>query len=114
MHFFDGDNRTIFDNAESECDRMSLNKYKFMTAQKCTFCAHRIDSALEKKLIPGVDRDATPACVITCPAECRIFGDLEDDGSPASQYLKKAREDGRSVFKLREEVKTGPSVIYVK
>jgi Fe-S-cluster-containing dehydrogenase component len=114
MHFFDENNRTIFGNAESEFDRMALNKYKLMSAQKCTFCAHRIDTALEKKLIPGVDRDATPACVITCPAECRIFGDLEDEKSPASKYLKKAKEEGRDVFRLREAANTGPSVIYVR
>jgi len=113
MHFFDEANKTIY-GAETVFDELASEKHKFMAAQKCTFCAHRIDLGLAKGLTPGVDRDATPACVITCPAECRIFGDLEDEKSPASKYLKTAREMNRDVFTLREDAQTHPSVIYVK
>ncbi|MEM4343979.1 MAG: 4Fe-4S dicluster domain-containing protein [Candidatus Caldarchaeum sp.] len=113
MHFFDSGNETVF-GVETVFDILASQKHKHMAAQKCSFCAHRIDSGLDKGLKPGVDRDATPACVITCPAECRIFGDLHDGESPSSKYLKKAEEMGRIVFRLRPDAGTGPSVIYVK
>ena len=88
-------------------------KHKVGAAQKCTFCAHRMDLAKEKGLRPGVDRAATPACVISCPAECRIFGDLEDDSSPVSKYIEEAERSGRVVFALRPSAKTKPKVAYV-
>jgi len=63
---------------ESIPERKAAKRYQHGTIQKCNFCAHRIDYGLENGLTPGIDPLATPACVVTCPAECRIFGDLED------------------------------------
>lgn len=45
------------------------------TADKCTFCAHRIESGLQ------------PACVVTCPTEANIFGDLMEPKSKISRYI---------------------------
>jgi Fe-S-cluster-containing dehydrogenase component len=90
-------------------DRGAAKKYTAGTIQKCTFCAHRIDFGLEHDLIPGLDIAATPACVVTCPAECRIFGDLEDTESNVSRYL---RERGPASV-LRPDADTGAHVFYV-
>ncbi len=76
--------------------------------EKCTFCAHRIDAAPERNLRPGYDRAATPACCNICPAEARVFGDLHDQNSPASQALI-----GRQSVVLRGELGTKPRVFYL-
>ncbi|HZW56589.1 MAG TPA: 4Fe-4S dicluster domain-containing protein [Nitrososphaerales archaeon] len=103
----------LYGKGETPLDMMAKRKHRFGAAQKCTFCSHRMDMAKEKGMIPGVDRDATPACVLACPAECRIFGNIEDPNSPAAKYLKQAKADGRTVFALRPEARTKPKVAYV-
>jgi molybdopterin-containing oxidoreductase family iron-sulfur binding subunit len=87
----------------------AVDRYQHGTIQKCNFCAHRIDYGVSHGLTPGVDPLATPACVVTCPAECRIFGDLEDPQSPVSRYLT---ERGPAEV-LRPDAKTGAHVFYV-
>jgi Fe-S-cluster-containing dehydrogenase component len=78
--------------------------------EKCTFCSHRIDSGMERGLVPGIDPLATPACVAICPTGARVFGDLTDPGSPIS----KALDEARVVIRLREdELSTEPRVFYV-
>ncbi len=66
------------------------------TANKCTFCAHRLDKGL------------LPACVETCPSGARVFGDLNDPNSEINQYLKEYPADV-----LRPEKGTEPQVYYV-
>jgi len=77
--------------------------------EKCTFCVHRIDRGLEQGLTPGVDRAATPACVVACPVNARIFGNILDEESPVSRYLRE-----HDTFRLREEWGTQPKVHYVR
>lgn len=48
------------------------------TAQKCNFCAHRIDQELE------------PSCVVVCPTQSIKFGDLDDPASRISQLVATA------------------------
>ncbi|MBL8919582.1 MAG: 4Fe-4S dicluster domain-containing protein [Myxococcaceae bacterium] len=50
------------------------------TADKCTYCAHRVEGGLE------------PACVVACPTEANIFGDLDEPGSHISQYIASHRD----------------------
>jgi Fe-S-cluster-containing dehydrogenase component len=77
--------------------------------EKCTFCIHRIDRGLENGLMPGVDPQATPACVAICPVNARVFGNAKDPESPVSKYLA----DHRTI-RLREDFGTEPKVHYVQ
>lgn len=112
-HFFEGDaGESLFGGEHTfptAADRGARVKYTAGTVQKCTFCAHRVDYGYAHGLRIGVDREATPACVVTCPAECRIFGDLDDPESNVNRYL---RGRGRREV-LRPDAKTNPKVIYV-
>ena len=65
--------------------------------EKCMFCAHRLAEGL------------LPACVEACPAEARIFGDLDDSKSAPSQALKQAEKS----FRLKEKAGTKPNVHYI-
>ncbi len=78
------------------------------TTMKCNFCMERIDHGLAHHLKPGVDRDATPACVNTCQARALTFGDLDD---PASDVARLLRE--RMPRQLQGELGTDPSVYYL-
>ena len=76
--------------------------------EKCTFCIQRIDQGLAKGLVPGVDLEATPACVNICPVKARTFGDLKDPNSEISKIISE-----NPAFVLREELGTEPSVYYI-
>jgi Fe-S-cluster-containing dehydrogenase component len=76
--------------------------------EKCTFCKHRIDKGLELGFMPGVDREATPACVNICPVGARTFGNLNDPDSPISVMIA-----NNATFVLREELGTEPHVFYI-
>lgn len=77
--------------------------------EKCTFCVHRIDRGLSQGLTPGVDQAATPACVVACPVNARIFGDILDEESPVSKCLAE-----NETFRLHEEWGTQPKVHYIR
>ncbi len=55
-----------------------------------------------------MDQDATPACVVVCPTNARIFGDLNDPESNVSQLLNQ-----HSTYRLREALGTEPHVYYI-
>ena len=76
--------------------------------EKCSFCVQRIDRGLSQGLTPGVDQAATPACVVACPVNARIFGDILDEESPVAKFLKE-----HETFQLHEEWGTQPKVHYV-
>ncbi len=81
---------------------------KVNTVVKCTFCEHRLRQARGNGLTPGVDRDVTPACVITCPTVAITFGDLDDPRSEVSRLIVTRRG-----FQLRPEMGTDPSIYYL-
>lgn len=62
------------------------------TAEKCIFCAGRVDEGL------------TPHCVGACPNAARIFGDLDDPNSEINAYIA---DNGAEALR-------GTSVYYVK
>lgn len=66
------------------------------SAEKCNFCAHRIDQGLE------------PACVVVCPEEAIIVGNLNDPESEVSTIIARQKVDVR-----KPEKGTSPKVFYV-
>ena len=77
-------------------------------AQKCTFCVDRIDFGLENGLTPGIDAEATPACVNSCIADALHFGDTDDPDSNVSRLMKENKS-----FRMHEELGTGPGFHYL-
>jgi Fe-S-cluster-containing dehydrogenase component/formate-dependent nitrite reductase membrane component NrfD len=65
------------------------------SAEKCNFCAHRLEVGLE------------PACVVVCPVEALIVGDLNDPASKVSQIVNR-----EPVVVRRPEKGTRPKVFY--
>jgi phenylacetyl-CoA:acceptor oxidoreductase 27-kDa subunit len=96
-----------FDSGLTPLESMSTNNV-VGAVQKCTFCSDRIDSGVKAGLTPGVDRNATPVCVNTCPASARYFGDLDDPTSNVSQILDSSR-----AVQLLSELGTSPKVYYI-
>jgi phenylacetyl-CoA:acceptor oxidoreductase subunit 1 len=76
--------------------------------EKCSFCYQRVDRGLQQGLTPGVDPDATPACVVICPVGARVFGDLNDPESNVSKLLR-----DNPTYQLRENLGTAPRVYYI-
>src|SRR5438132_1097661 len=65
------------------------------SAEKCNFCAHRLDVGLE------------PACVVVCPTEAILIGNLRD---PESRVAKFVNRDVVAV--RRPEKETLPKLFY--
>jgi len=65
------------------------------SAEKCNFCAHRIDIGLE------------PACVVVCPTQAILIGDMNDTESYVSQIINR-----EPVAVRRPEKETLPKLFY--
>ncbi len=89
--------------------RPPYKRYAVGAASKCTFCMEKIDYGMANGLKVGQDPKATPACVLSCPAKARYFGDLDDPESEVSRLTME-----RKTFRLLEELETEPSVYYIR
>lgn len=67
------------------------------SAEKCNFCAHRIDQGLE------------PACVAVCPERALVVGDLLDPGDAVAALVARGTVEVR-----KPEKGTRPKVFYVE
>jgi Fe-S-cluster-containing dehydrogenase component len=65
------------------------------SAEKCNFCAHRIDVGLE------------PACVVVCPTEAILVGDLNNSTTRVAEMVHR-----EPVGVRRPEKETGPKLFY--
>lgn len=65
------------------------------SAEKCNFCAHRIDVGLE------------PACVVVCPTQAILIGDMNDQESYVAQIINR-----EAVTVRRPEKETLPKLFY--
>lgn len=65
------------------------------SAEKCNFCAHRLDVGLE------------PACVVVCPTEAILIGDLNSPGSRVAELVMRG-----PVTVRRPEKATRPKLFY--
>jgi molybdopterin-containing oxidoreductase family iron-sulfur binding subunit len=80
--------------------------------EKCTFCVHRLQKAREQARAEErevLESDYVPACVESCPAKARVFGDLDNPTHRAAKLATSAR-----AFRLLPELGTDPKVIYLK
>ncbi|MDA8291865.1 MAG: polysulfide reductase NrfD [Actinomycetota bacterium] len=65
------------------------------SAEKCNFCAHRLEIGLE------------PACVTVCPTEAILVGDMNDPTSKVAQIVQR-----QPVTVRRHEKGTRPALFY--
>jgi len=65
------------------------------SAEKCNFCAHRIDVGLE------------PSCVVVCPTQALVIGDMNDPLSLVSEIIHR-----EAVSVRRPEKETHPKLFY--
>jgi formate-dependent nitrite reductase membrane component NrfD/ferredoxin len=65
------------------------------SAEKCNFCTHRLDIGLE------------PACVVVCPTEAILVGDLTDPTSKVANIVQR-----QPVMVRRPDKETHPNLFY--
>ena len=109
--FYDGENDEYFPGqglTAFEVLGREIYPLQKGTVVKCNFCVERLEEGQEKGQKPGVDQDATPACVNICPVGARTFGDLDDPRSNVSELIRR-----RKGTPFHEEFGTDPSVYYI-
>jgi len=110
MFYEDGDTQYFPGQELTEHEKVGRELYPHQEGivEKCVFCKERIDSGMAAGLTPGVDREATPACVISCPTKAIHFGDLDDPNSEINRIIKE--KHGHA---FHPEYDTDPSIFYI-
>ena len=85
-----------YNDAKEESTQGSGLRYKGIV-EKCTLCDHRVKKGL------------LPHCVMSCPCNARVMGDLNDPNCAASKLLAKYRS-----WRLKEDLGTEPKVFYIR
>ena len=88
--------RGYFEQGLTPYEQVMFAKHQVGVEEKCNFCMDRIAKGQE------------PACVATCPAYARFFGDLDDPNSVVSKLIGE-----RHGYQLLPELGTDPSVYYL-
>lgn len=90
--------------------RHPTHRKKPKTAEKCTFCTHKLEQAVADGKVDRIGKDQayTPACDIVCPTQARVFGDIDDPNSEVSKRIK-----ATNATQLRKHFGTVPQVYYV-
>lgn len=73
------------------------------TVEKCTLCSHLT-----------ADGSDDPACVHSCSAGARLFGDIDDPNSDVSKYIaQELKKDPDCVHTLPDPGNAHPSSVYI-
>ena len=78
-------------------EALKRKNFREGTAVKCDFCKSRLK------------KGRLPACVETCPAQARFFGDVEDTESDVYRLITTHQP-----ISLEEDQETEPSVFYIR
>jgi molybdopterin-containing oxidoreductase family iron-sulfur binding subunit len=90
--------------------------------EKCSFCFHRYQKALEKAHLEGrrelEEDEYQTSCTQACPAGAIIFGDLNNPKHKVHRIAqpdpnKGGRPRNPKAFRLLEELETNPKVYYL-
>lgn len=92
--------RTLYKHPEYE------NVRRKGVTEKCIFCEHRVKN------------NEKPYCVVSCPAQARIFGDISDPNSEVSKALKAHKavrlKNNKGDLLKPNEKGTQPNVYYIR
>lgn len=94
--YFNENSRGYFSEDLTPYEKQMYRDHNAGVVEKCNFCIERLATGRE------------PACVATCIAKARYFGDLDDPDSEVSRLIR--RKHG---FRLLRELGNNPSVYYL-
>ena len=106
--FLVADEVGYFEGRQSRVEEAHYQDQRLGVSTKCTFCVERVDEAKGTDLVPGIDGEVTPACVLSCIGQALHFGDFNDPDSNVS-----AMERDKASTRMHEELGTKPNLVYV-
>ena len=87
----------VIDGGSQGNDARFIN-HETQTADKCTFCEHRLEVGL------------LPACVESCVGGARVIGDLNDQDSEINRGMAEHKDE---IKVLKPGMNTAPRVYYI-